>query len=119
MENLFSKAEDLAANLKEYVNTRIDSLKLNAAEKSSIIVANAVARLIVAILILFFLMLGSVALSLVLGIWIGKTWAGFLIVGGFYLLLSLIVWTARGKLIRMPVMNSMIQQLFKEDEEDK
>ena len=40
MDNLFSKAEALAGNLKEYVNTRIDSLKLNAAEKGSKIVAN-------------------------------------------------------------------------------
>ncbi len=119
MENLFSKAEDLAGNLKDYVNTRIDSLKLNAAEKSSKLIANGVAGMVVAILVLFFLGLGSIALSLAVGIWIGKTWAGFLVVGGFYLLVSIIIWTARAKLIRMPVMNAMIQQLFKEDEEDK
>jgi len=119
MDNLFSKVEDLAGNIKEYVNTRIDSLKLNAAEKVSKIIANAVARIIVAIFVLLFVGLGSIALSLVVGIWIGKTWTGFLVVGCFYLLLSMIVWAARGKLIRMPVMNAMIQQLFQEDEKDK
>jgi len=119
MENLFSKAEDLAGNIREYVDTRIDSLKLNAAEKSSKIIANGVAGIVVAVFALFFVGLGSIALSLVVGIWIGKTWTGFLVVGGFYLLFGIIVWVGRGKLIRIPVMNAIIQQLFQEDEKDK
>jgi hypothetical protein len=119
MDNLFSKVEDLAGNIREYVDTRIDALKLNAAEKSSKVIANGVAAIVAAVFVLFFAGLGSIALSLVVGIWIGKTWTGFLVVGGFYLLLSIIIWAARGKLIRMPVMNAIIQQLFQEDEKDK
>lgn len=117
MERVFSKVEELADNAKEYVNTRIESLKLNAAEKSSVIVANGVARIVVAIVFLFFIALASIALSLVLGEWLGKIWAGFLVVGCFYLFLGIIIWFARGKLIRVPVMNALIQQLFKHDEE--
>lgn len=109
--------EDLADNVKEYVNTRVESIKLNAAEKSSVIIADGVARIIVAIVFLFFIALASVALSLVLGEWLGKLWAGFLIVAGFYLCLGIIIWFRRGKLIRVPVMNALIQQLFKHDEE--
>jgi uncharacterized membrane protein YqjE len=119
MDNLFSKAEALAGNLKEYVNTRIESLKLNAAEKSSKIIANGVAAIVVVVFVLFFVALGSIALSLVVGIWIGKTWTGFLVVGVFYLLLSIVIWAARGRLIRMPVMNAIIQQLFRDDEKDQ
>ena len=108
--------EDLADNVKEYVNTRIESIKLNAAEKSSVIIANGVARIVVAIVFLFFA-LASIALSLVLGEWLGKIWAGFLVVAGFYLFLGIIIWFGRGKFIRVPVMNALIQQLFKHDEE--
>lgn len=119
MEKLFTKAEDLASNIKDYVNARIDALKLNAAEKTSGIIANFVARIMVIIFLFFFVGLGSIALSLVLGLWIGNAWIGFLIVGLFYLLLALIVWATRDKLIRLPVMNAIIQQMFKDDEEDK
>ena len=42
MDNFFSKADGLAGNLEEYVNKRVNSLKLNAAEKGSKIVANGV-----------------------------------------------------------------------------
>ena len=113
MEKLFTKAEDLASNIKDYVNARIDALKLNAAEKTSGIIANFVARIMVIIFLFFFVGLGSIALSLVLGLWIGNAWIGFLIVGLFYLLLALIVWATRDKLIRLPVMNAIIQQMFK------
>ena len=119
MEKVFAKVEELADNVKEYVNTRIESIKLNAAEKSSVIIANGVAGIVVAIVILFFLGLASISLSLVLGEWLGKTWAGFLVVACFYLLIGILVWLAKGRLIRLPVMNAMIQQLFKHDEEDQ
>ena len=33
MERTFNKAEDLADHIKEYVNARIDSIKLSVAEK--------------------------------------------------------------------------------------
>ena len=119
MEKVFSKVEELAGNVKEYVNTRIESIKLNAAEKSSAIIANGVARIAVAIVFLFFIGLASIALSLVLGDWIGKIWAGFLVVAFFYLLIAIVIWFGRGRLIRLPVMNALIQQLFKHDEEDQ
>ena len=117
MEKIFSRVEDLADNVKEYVNTRIESIKLNAAEKSSVIIANGVARIVVAIVFLFFIALASIALSLVIGEWLGKIWAGFLVVACFYLFLGIIIWFGRGKFIRVPVMNALIQQLFKHDEE--
>ena len=119
MDNFFSKAEALAGNLKEYVNTRIDSLKLNAAEKGSKIVANGVAGVFVGVFALFFIGLGGIALSLVLGEWMGRIWAGFLAVACFYLLIGIIIWVAREKLVRKHVMNAIIQQLFREDEENK
>lgn len=119
MEKTFARVEELADTIKEYVNTRIESVKLSAAEKSSAVVANVLAGIIVAIVFLFFIVFASVALAFGLGEWIGKTWAGFLIVAGLYLLIGIIVWAARGKLIRLPLMNAMIQQLFKKDEEDE
>lgn len=119
MEKAFEKIEELADNIKQYVNNRVDAVKLTAAEKSSAIIANLIAGLIVATVFMFFIVFASIALSLLLGNWIGSTWAGFLIVAGLYLLIGIIVWTAREKIIRLPIMNALIKQLFgEEDEED-
>jgi CHASE3 domain sensor protein len=117
MEKTFERVEELADTIKEYVNTRIDEVKLKAAEKSSAVFANVIAGIIVAGVFLFFIIFASIALSLGLGEWLGKEWLGFLIVAGLYLIMGIVVWTARGKIIRMPIMNAMIGQLFTSEEE--
>lgn len=119
MEKIFSNLEELTGLVKDYADTRIESFKLNAAEKSSNVIANGIARLVVAIMFFFFFVFTGIAVSIVLGEWIGKIWTGFIIVAGFFLIAGLIIWYAKGKLVRVPVMNAMIQQLFKNDEEDK
>jgi len=119
MEKTFARLEELADTVKEYVNTRIEAVKLSAAEKTSAVMANVLAGVVVALVFVFFVIFASVALSLGVGEWIGKTWAGFLIVAGLYLLIGIVVWMARGKLIRLPLMNAMIQQLSGNNEEEE
>lgn len=119
MEKAYAKIEELADSAKNYVNTRIESAKLSLAEKGSGLVATLVAALVVAVVFLFFIIFTGIAVALLLGIWIGKLWAGFLIVAGVYLLIAVIVWFARSRLIQLPVMNAMIRQLFGNDETDE
>lgn len=118
MEKTFAKVEELAGTIKDYVNARIEAVKLNAAEKSSVVISNLIAGLVVAFVLLLFIVMGSIALAFGLGEWIGKTWAGFLIVAFIYLLIGIIVWIARVRIIRLPVMNAIIKQLFRSDDEE-
>jgi Putative Actinobacterial Holin-X, holin superfamily III len=118
MEKAFAKVEELADTVKDYVNTRIEAVKLNAAEKTSAVIANVLAGLVVVTFFMLFFLFGSIALAFGLGEWIGKTWAGFLIVAGLYLLIGIVVWTARVKIIQLPVMNALIKQLFGEENEE-
>jgi Putative Actinobacterial Holin-X, holin superfamily III len=118
MEKLFTKAEDLADSIKEYINLRIASIKLSTAEKTATVVANIIAGSVAAMVMLLFVVFASVALAIGLGIWLGNSWVGFLIVAGLYLLFGIIVWAARGKLIKLPVMNALIQQLFTHNDND-
>ncbi|MFM9911672.1 MAG: phage holin family protein [Chitinophagaceae bacterium] len=118
MEKAFTKVENLADSIKDYVNTRIESVKLQAAEKTSGVIANIIAGVVVAVVFLFFIVFSSIALSVGLGEWIGKPWAGYLMVAFLYLLIGIVVWAARVKMIRLPIMNALIQQLFENNEED-
>ncbi|OSZ77623.1 hypothetical protein CAP36_14720 [Chitinophagaceae bacterium IBVUCB2] len=118
MEKIFTKAEEMADNVKDYINTRIESAKLSVAEKSSKLMANAMAAIIVTAILFFFFLFAGIALSLVLGEWVSNTWAGFLIVAALYLLIGLIVWSCREKIIRLPIMNALIKQFFADDEEN-
>lgn len=117
MNDTIDKIEGLTEHVKEFVNTRVELAKLRIAEKTSLVIGNIIAVGVVAVLFLFVIVFGSFAGAWALGDWIGKRYAGFLIVAGFYLLVAIIVWFARQRIIRFPVMNAIIKQLHKDEEE--
>lgn len=119
MQEIFSKIEELFIHLKEYIDNRIAYTKLSAAEKSSKIFANLIAILISILILFFFIVFLSVALAFALAKLTGEYYWGFLIVAGIYLLIGLIVWAAKEKLLRLPIMNTILKQLFKEEPEDE
>jgi hypothetical protein len=118
METTFGKVEELIETIKKYINNRITLIKLSVAEKTSSLIANLAAGIVVAVFFILFIVFASIALSIGIGDWIGKTWAGFLFVAFLYLLIGIVVWAARGRIIRLPLMNALIKQLFTSDEED-
>ncbi|MBK6398641.1 MAG: phage holin family protein [Bacteroidetes bacterium] len=108
--------EDLFADSKEYLETRIELAKLQAVEKSSEIAGSAVTGLL---LLLFFTMVflfGSVALAFYLSEKTGHYSTGFLTVAGIYLTIGLIVYLARESWIKKPISNAIIHKMLKEDE---
>jgi hypothetical protein len=119
MSNSFEKWEGLTDHVKEYINTRVELTKLQIAEKTSLVVSQVIAITIIALFFLLFLIFGSIAGAWVLSNWIGKPYSGFLIVAGIYLLLGIIVWIGRGRLLRFPIMNAIIRQMEKKDADDE
>lgn len=119
MEKTFERAEELAGHVKEYVNTRLRSVKLSAAEKTSKIAANLIALTITMAIMLFFMVFASIALAFVLAEWTGKLYWGFLIVAGLYLLFAVIIWMAKERLLQLPIMNSLLQQFYSEEDEEE
>ena len=119
MQETFSKLEELFAHLREYLDNRIAYTKLSVAEKSSKIFANLVAIIVSVLLLFFFVVFSSIALAFALAKLTGEYYWGFLIVAGIYLLAGIIVWIAKEKLLRLPIMNALLKQFFKEENEDE
>lgn len=117
MENRFAKsAEDLARGTAEYVDMKIDDLKLRTVKGLSV----TLNRILLATM---FLTLGSIALMaaafglvLLIGALIGSYWGGAFIVAAFFLLLMLVLFLLRKKLF-LDGLVSMFMKLFFEDEE--
>ena len=119
MSETLKKVEELTDHVKDYITTKVEITKLRLAEKTSLTIGNIIAAVVVAVLFLFVILFGSIAGAWALSDWIGKNYAGFLIVAGIYLLVAIIVWFARGKLIRFPVMNAIIKMLHKKDDDEQ
>ncbi|MBK9381429.1 MAG: hypothetical protein IPN39_08865 [Chitinophagaceae bacterium] len=46
-------------------------------------------------------------------------WLGFVIVAGVILVVGLILWLSRDRLLRIPIMNKLIEALFEPEEDDE
>ena len=116
MNDRFAKVENMASHVREWVDNRIASAKLNVAEKVSRVISNMLARTIVLIVFVFFIGFASIALGYFLARVTGQLYWGFLIVAGIWLISGLMVWALREKMLRIPIMNRMLEQLFKNEE---
>lgn len=119
MKSLLNKIEMLVKHLLEYVNTRIEILKIDAIEKVSAVVASLIAGAVLGCFLVLFILFASVALALLMMEWAGSAWAGFLIVAGIYLLLGLIVWGTRERVIKKKLRNRLTKEFFNKGNDNK
>ena len=112
MENQSTPVESLIDRVKSYVETRIDLLRLKAIDKSSSFLSLLIAMLVVILVGFISIMMLSVGIALLLGEWLGKSYYGFFIVAGLYLITGLVLYSSREKLLKAPIANSMIKKLM-------
>jgi hypothetical protein len=112
LQEEFKKAEELAMHFKAYVETEIELFKLRFAEKLSKILSNFLALMVVIGVALLFVLFASLALAFLIGEWLGRISAGFFIVSALYLLMGVFIWKLRERLIRIPILNAILGQLF-------
>ncbi|SNV35491.1 Protein of uncharacterised function (DUF1469) [Chryseobacterium taklimakanense] len=96
--------------VKDYASKRIDLLKLQATEKSSVGAGTATFIVLAAIAALFFIFLLNIGLGLWIGSLLGNYAYGVLIMAGFYLLILIVVILAR-KSITNNVANRIIKAI--------
>ena len=117
MENKFRKpAEDLAGSTADYINLKIDEVKLRTAKGLSL----TLNRLFLALL---FFHLGSIVLTalgfgaiLLIGDLVGSYSAGAFIVAGAFLLVIALLWAFRGRLFLNGLIRLFIGIFFSDND---
>ena len=115
--NYSSSIQSLWTEAKSYLELQKEYLKLDSAEKLSVLlsaVATAAVCLILALAALFFFV---IALALWLAKMVGAAWS-FTIVGGAMLLIIIIILLCRKRWIVQPVTRFVAGLFVGEDEED-
>lgn len=105
--------EDLFEKTEEYIKTNIQLYKLKATEKAAGIISSIAANILVILLGFFFLLMINLGIAYWLGTILGQVYYGFLIVAGFYALVTLIVFVFRKNIIQSPISNTIISQIIK------
>ena len=107
-ENLKTIAETASDYVK--INMRLISLKLS--EKLSNMLSGFFTLIILMVVFAFALIMISIGLAKWIAFAMDNEWAGFLIVGGIYILAGIILIVINKKLIREPVLNAIVKSMF-------
>ncbi len=86
----FLKLDGLIEHLAGYFETRVELLKVEAKEEGVRLGSKLLLGLLIAFTVVFFLLLGSFATAYAIGEKLGTS-IGFVIVGGFYLLITVLL----------------------------
>jgi hypothetical protein len=104
--------EELIETCSTYIQARMRLTVLQLSEKTSKIASDFLTIIILIILFLF----ASIMLNIGLAKWIShglnNEWGGFFIIGGFYVLLGILLMVMKEKLIRIPLLNAIIKSFF-------
>jgi len=113
-DNKTSSVESLLESFRNYLETRIDLLKLKAIDKSSGLISSIAAIVCVLLIAFIFIVLLNIGIALLLGDLLGKAYYGFFIVAAFYALIGIILYSSRDKWIKTPIINGLVKSLLDE-----
>ena len=113
MEDNTTFLESLLERASEYGKTSLELVKLKTLDKTTDIVSSLVPHSVVIILIASFMLFLNLGIALWLGDILGKTFYGFFVVAGFYILVGIVIHLFMHKWIKKLVGNYIIKHILK------
>ena len=108
----FKKIEEISDNLKQYLILNWEILKLQVTERTSVIGSSLISKLIIGLSAFLFVLTLSIGVGFYLSALLNNTYSGFIIIAGFYLLLTIILFIWRRKMIEQPMRDKIIQKIL-------
>ena len=112
MEKDPTAVEELFYKLKDYIETTVDLFKLKAINKVSGFTSTVIVSIILIILLFLIMICISIGFALLIGLWLGQAFWGFFIMGVLYLIIGLILFASRGKLLKERISDKFIKELI-------
>ena len=113
MENRANTFDGLFNKTTEYLETRVELIRLKVAGKTSDIISSLVSKIVMVVIGLMVVILISIGFAIWLGTVFNEMYLGFFAVGVFYILVILVLFFGRNNLIKTPIKDSMIKNLLK------
>ncbi len=111
MSNTKNIIDPLLEKVEAYGKTTFDLLKYKTLDKTAEVSSTLISRIILIVTISFFVMALNIAAALWIGDMLGKAYYGFLVVAGFYAIVSIILLLVH-RSIKARLNNVIVKQLF-------
>ncbi len=112
-EDAIDSVEELFQRTGEYLETRVDLVKLKAIDKSSDVISSLAAFVAIILVFLLFILSVNIGVAIWLGDLLGKTFYGVFIVGGFYVIVGWILYLFRDRWLKSPVSKLISEKVIK------
>ncbi|TAE35244.1 MAG: hypothetical protein EAY66_09435 [Sphingobacteriales bacterium] len=113
MEDYKQDFESISGQLKDYIALQVEITKLKATETGVRIASSFVAYFLLAVFVVLLLLSGFLALGFYLAVVTGSNAAGFGWLAAILLLIVLILFLIKDKMIIKPLENKFIINIFK------
>jgi len=104
--------ESLVEHVETYTRATVDLAKLRMVQKASEVLSNIAVTIVLIVLCSMVLVFVSIGAALWIGESLGSAYYGFFIVAGFYLVLALLLYLLRDRLVKKPVSDSIIDHFI-------
>ncbi len=111
--NSTQAAASIISESGAFIETKIESARLQVTEKLSAVSGSAVFMILLAFIALSLLLFLSMGLAYIISGWLQKRYAGFFIVAGLYGLLAILGYLLRHRILILPISNSIIKKMTK------
>ena len=108
------KGEQIVKELKTYVNLKIDAFKLTAVEQLSLLFSRGLSVVVAILMIGMALLMFTVAVTLLLGEWIGSVLWAVVIMGLLFTLCGLMLFARREHLFSDSMVRMFSRMFFSE-----
>jgi hypothetical protein len=113
MEDQPTDIDILLSDAGDFIETRTTLWKFKTIESLADVSGELVSGLGLIVIASFIIIMFSIGLALLIGDWTGKGYYGFFIMGGFYVLLGLIIFAGRRRWLKEPFSNMLIRKILK------
>lgn len=116
---MLEEIDAIKKELKEYIELRIDLIRLHTAENISRLISKTVTILILGYLLMFILLFLSLATGFFIAEKLESNALGFLCVTGLYFLLLAIFLFLRKQIVERPVIKAIVKLFFPKFDDDE
>jgi cytochrome c biogenesis protein CcdA len=109
--------DTLIERVKEFTLSYLELTKLKAINRLSQVFSETIPDALIVVLGLTFFLFLNLSAAFVIGDAIGQIWLGFLVVSGFYLLLSLVLHFVMRGWLRRTAGNYLVRKIFKSEKD--
>lgn len=113
MQTTIQHIEDIVSKVGELAETKAEIWKLKATGKIGDAVSSIISIIAIAVFTTMAICVISVGVACIIGLNLNNYGYGFLIVGGFYALVGLLIFLFRKQWIKHPISNLIIDKMIK------